>query len=129
MQRIMVVEDREDFRELYCDVLKGQGYEVVEAGNEAEAIELGFEGIDLVSTDIRMPHTENGYRLIQHLLDNHPELPVVVLSDSFGSAPDLTEDEVKEKYVNVKSTSGKASGTREIVLTIKQILSSKEGKS
>lgn len=116
--KVMVVEDKPEFRDLYREILISRGYNVVEAGNDAEAIKLGFEGIDLVSTDIRMPQPEDGYRLIQFLLDNKPQLPVVVLSDSFGSHPDLTEDQVKAKYTNVIATSSKATGVTELITKI-----------
>ena len=60
MPRILVAEDRVDFRLLYCEVLRIQGFEVVEAEN-TQAIELGFEEINLVGASLDYVGTDAGF--------------------------------------------------------------------
>jgi CheY-like chemotaxis protein len=66
MPRILVVDDEPSIRQLLRTVLEGSGYEVMEAGNGAEAYPIaGVASIDLLVTDIVMPDKE-GIELIQH---------------------------------------------------------------
>jgi CheY-like chemotaxis protein len=63
-RRLVIADDDEDFREYLADVLRAQGYEVVEAKNGAELLErLEFDSsgdalgrvFHAVVTDVRMP--------------------------------------------------------------------------
>ena len=53
--RVLVVEDQEDLREVMADTLHEFGYEVLQAGNGKEALEVlhGVEGIGFVTFDER----------------------------------------------------------------------------
>src|SRR2546423_2774090 len=65
---ILVVEDRDDVRQVIVRSLGQEGYRVVEAGDGVQALAL-FDGgrrIDLVITDIAMPNM-GGLQLAQHL--------------------------------------------------------------
>jgi two-component system, cell cycle response regulator DivK len=60
-QRVLVVEDQEDLREIARFALEGAGYEVVEAATGAEGIaKAETERPDLVLMDIQLP-VLNGY--------------------------------------------------------------------
>jgi CheY-like chemotaxis protein len=65
---ILVVEDREDVRQMIVRGLVQEGYRVVEAGDGVQALALldGGLSIDLVITDIAMPNM-GGLQLTQHL--------------------------------------------------------------
>jgi two-component system cell cycle response regulator DivK len=53
---ILIAEDFEDARELYCDYLEFSGYAVVTAANGREAIDLAIALIpDLILMDASMP--------------------------------------------------------------------------
>ena len=90
-ETILVVEDDEPVRELAGRVLRRFGYQVLMAGNAAEA-EVVFtrhaEQIELLLTDIMMPVT-TGIELAGRLKALKPGLPVVFMSgyseDVFGS--------------------------------------------
>lgn len=55
MERILMIEDDEDIREGVRILLEGEGYEVLEAKNGREGLQLLAEGPDLVILDIMMP--------------------------------------------------------------------------
>ncbi len=61
-ERILVVEDDPDVRKIPVAILRGQGYEIVEAGTGDEAIGFLNSGLvfDLLFTDIVLPGGMNG---------------------------------------------------------------------
>ena len=78
--RILVVEDEESLRITLAANLELEGYEVVEASNGKEAIELLDGGkFDLVLSDIRMPKA-TGVDVLLHVKEHHPGLPVVLMT-------------------------------------------------
>jgi len=79
---ILVVEDDEPLREVFCRSLQRAGFEVVTApdGNEALAA-CRKGGIGLVLTDIMMPKL-NGFELIRALKSEVPLTPVIAISAS-----------------------------------------------
>jgi DNA-binding NtrC family response regulator len=59
------------------------GFEVVEAENGKLAIQLSRdESFDVVITDVRMPDMD-GLDLLEQLLTDDPDLPVVLLTGSY----------------------------------------------
>lgn len=57
--RILIVEDEEFLRELYCDALSSQGYQVDTALNGEEGLEkVKKGGYDLILSDIIMPRMD-----------------------------------------------------------------------
>ncbi len=67
MSGILVVDDDRDLRELYIELLKELGYEVVGAPDGLVALELALSlEPDLILTDWRMPHMD-GVELCQQL--------------------------------------------------------------
>ncbi|MFN2475718.1 MAG: ATP-binding protein [Chthoniobacterales bacterium] len=81
-ETVLVVEDEEIVRELVCDVLAEQGYNVMCACDGRDAIfKAGeFDGkIHLLVTDVIMPNM-NGQELAQHLSALRPEMKVLYVS-------------------------------------------------
>src|SRR6185437_16026694 len=79
---ILLVEDEQGLRAMAREVLDGQGYRVLEAGNGAEALALALDhagAIDLVFTDVVMPKM-SGAELIQELAQRWPRIPVIYTS-------------------------------------------------
>ena len=66
--KVLVVDDEADLRLLVRIVLSDAGYEVEEACDGGEALELLEDGddIDLVVLDIRMPHVD-GFAVLERL--------------------------------------------------------------
>jgi chemotaxis protein histidine kinase CheA/ActR/RegA family two-component response regulator len=66
-KRILLVEDSDVIRRSLARMLREAGYEVIEARDGAEALELAErQRFDLVSTDVQMPNVD-GYELTRRL--------------------------------------------------------------
>jgi CheY-like chemotaxis protein len=81
-ETILLVEDEPSVRELILDMLKDEGYTVLEANNSAEALRLSEQFTDpihLLLTDVIMPGW-NGRQLAERLLQQRPHLKVLYLS-------------------------------------------------
>ncbi|HEX7518608.1 MAG TPA: ATP-binding protein [Chthoniobacterales bacterium] len=81
-ETVLVVEDEEIVRELVCDVLTEEGYNVICAADGLEALKVAgnFDGtIHLLVTDVIMPHM-NGHELVGKLSSVRPEMKVLYVS-------------------------------------------------
>jgi PAS domain S-box-containing protein len=79
---VLLVEDEAMVRRLVRQVLTNSGYQLLEAANGAEALELvrGHEGrLDLMVTDVVMPQM-SGPELANQLRATHPGTPVLYMS-------------------------------------------------
>ena len=81
-ERVLVVEDDAAVRELMAGLLRDQGYDVVEAADGPNALEVaGRAGaLDLLVTDMVMPGGMNGAALAARLRGERPGLPVLFVS-------------------------------------------------
>ena len=80
MSRLLVVDDEANIRILYSEELADEGYEVAPPANTAEAIEkLQQTSFDLVVLDIKLKN-ENGIELLQKLVRERHEMPVILCS-------------------------------------------------
>lgn len=95
---ILVVDDELLIRDLLYDFFNSQGWEIKVAESGAKAMQIvDSEQIDLVLTDIRMPEMD-GLTLTKQIKDNHPELPVVVMT-GFPSV-DTAVEALRNKVVD-----------------------------
>ena len=81
-ETILLVEDEPAVRSLARDILRRQGYKILEADCGAAALKLwqtDRDKIDLVLTDIIMPGM-NGHHLVEKLHAEKPSLPVIFTS-------------------------------------------------
>ena len=77
--RILVVDDEKEIRDLIEIYLKNDGYEVIKASCGAEALEIvGKEDIDLLVLDIMMPGID-GMELCR-LIRKNSNIPILMLS-------------------------------------------------
>lgn len=60
-EKIMIVDDHEDIREVVHVLLTNEGYQIIEAKDGKEALELLDDEIDLIILDVMMPEM-NGYQ-------------------------------------------------------------------
>lgn len=77
---ILVVDDELLIRDLLYDFFSAQGWDISVAENGGKALEiLRQRQVDLVLTDIKMPEMD-GLTLASEVRDNHPDIPVVVMT-------------------------------------------------
>ena len=119
-QVILLVDDDEGFRSSVTKALELANYEVIEAENGLDAVNtINSNAVDLVITDILMPHME-GIELAREVKKAKPDLKIVGMSgggrlgielvkksaqmfvDDFILKPFSTEDlyNLVEKYAN-----------------------------
>jgi DNA-binding response OmpR family regulator len=85
MFRVIVAEDDTGIRQLYVKVLRKGGYEVIEATDGQDVLDiLDTMLIDLIISDIMMPRID-GYELITTLRNNGYTIPILMITakDSF----------------------------------------------
>jgi DNA-binding NtrC family response regulator len=79
---VLVVDDETAVRRFAARVLQREGYQVVEATDGMEALEMvrvGGISVEVVVSDIVMPRL-NGVELMQALSESHPALPIILMS-------------------------------------------------
>jgi CheY-like chemotaxis protein len=104
MFKVLVADDNRNFLEIVETMLVKVGYDVVTAGDGAEAIDI-FDGsrFDAIVTDLAMPRA-NGYELAKHIRDKTKDLTPVVICIT-GSGWDIDRscfDIVLEKPISIK---------------------------
>jgi two-component system chemotaxis response regulator CheY len=82
--RVLVVDDEESIRSLLRMMLTQAGYDVEEAEDGGQAVEILNSGdnplmVDVIICDIRMPRI-NGVEAITYFRAQYPSLPVIVLT-------------------------------------------------
>ena len=77
--KILVVEDQEAVRAVAMEFLQDFGYEVLEAENAVQALQVlqDVPDIDLLFTDVVMPGGMNGFDLSQAASQIHPGLKII----------------------------------------------------
>jgi two-component system, OmpR family, response regulator ResD len=88
--KILLVEDDKHLRKLIHDILKKEGYQVIEAGDGSEALKVFFgeKDIELILLDIMLP-LFNGIEVLTQIR-KVSEVPVIMLT-ALGSE----QDEIK----------------------------------
>ena len=86
---ILTIDDEENIRNGLADNFELEGYEVKQAANGADGLELIAQGgIDLVITDLRMDGI-SGSEVVKRVTSEHPGIPIIVLT-GHGSIDDAT---------------------------------------
>lgn len=92
MSRILIVDDEENIRFTLRELLRreGQGYEIHEAVDGADAIEkVQKQNYDLVILDLRMPRVD-GMTALKKMKEQRPDLIVVIIT-AHGTQKDALE--------------------------------------
>ncbi|HET9358711.1 MAG TPA: sigma-54 dependent transcriptional regulator [Vicinamibacterales bacterium] len=84
---ILIVEDKDSLRTMLRHALEGHGHVVLEARDEAEAVQqLGQSRPVVVLTDLKLP-VGDGFGVLRAAKELDPDLPVVVMT-AYGSIQD-----------------------------------------
>lgn len=126
-KKLLIIEDEQDIRELYAEILREEGYEVSEAWNGEVGLREALSGkFDIVLLDIMLPKID-GLHILKEI-KKKPELakiPVVLLTNLGADAvikeafalgaesyvikseytPDQVVNEVKKVFGNENSGS------------------------
>ncbi len=87
---VLIVEDEANMRRVLRALLRSDGYEILEAGDGAEALaRIDEHHVDVVVTDLKMPRM-NGLELLEAARREHPRLPIVLLT-AFGTIGSAVE--------------------------------------
>jgi two-component system cell cycle response regulator DivK len=118
-QRILVVEDQEDNRQILRDLLTKNGFEIVEAENGEQALlAVAKQRPDLILMDIQLPLLD-GYEATRRIKAN-PELrsiPIIVVT-SYA----LSGDEAKAREAGCDAYVTKPYSPRQLLAKIKEYL-------
>jgi len=94
---LLLVEDDRDVRGVTRQILKQSGCQILEAGNALEALRLWpqYRGrVDLLVTDMRLPHGIDGRELARRLKAEDPRLRVLYTS---GRGTETDQDDAAPK--------------------------------
>lgn len=106
-QRILLVDDNDDIREMYQIGLESRGFEVVTAATVNEALRfISTEKFDVLLSDLHMPDAGDGFTVVSAMRHTHPEAVTLVLSgypalQEAMSAILLEADEVLAKPIGI----------------------------
>ena len=80
MLKVLVVEDDQALRKLFCTVLTKHNYQTVEAENGEEALDvLDRESVSLIITDVMMPEMD-GYEFSSLVRDYDKKVPILMIT-------------------------------------------------
>ncbi|MEF1256910.1 GGDEF domain-containing response regulator [Vibrio sp. M260112] len=86
-ERILLVDDEPEIREILADLLEDEGYSVVQAENGEIGLTIFMsQDIDLVITDVRMPN-KSGIELLKDIKQSGKDVDVIILT---GQSDELT---------------------------------------
>lgn len=80
--RVLLVEDETLIRLMAAELLRDEGFEVVEAwdGDAARGLLDSSDSFDVLFTDVQMPGTFDGIDVAVHARRRHPAIPILVVS-------------------------------------------------
>ena len=79
-EKILIVDDSKEIRNILSTFLKEEGFEVYTAENGKKALDLTKEKvIDLIITDIRMPEMD-GSQLTKKMKEERPRIGIIIMT-------------------------------------------------
>jgi two-component system, cell cycle response regulator DivK len=123
-KRILIVEDQEDNRAILRDVLSTAGYELIEATNGQEGVELAQqERPDLILMDIQLPVID-GYEATRRIKGDAAlgAIPIIAVT-SYA----LSGDEAKARSAGCDGYVTKPFSPRQLLAKLREYLPSEEG--
>jgi len=100
-QKVLVIDDDKDVRELLSRLLKDAGYRPIDARDGKEGLERTKDEPALIILDLEMPRMD-GFEFLDNYIKNIPEekrAPVLVFSGK--DLTDVQEDLLKERVVGL----------------------------
>lgn len=115
--KVLFVEDEADLTTIVADTLRGQGYEVITAGNGVDGLQkFRSEGADIVIADVMMPRMD-GFTMAREIRKLSPAVPLLFLTAK------STIDDVEEGFeVGANDYLKKPFELRELIVRMKSLL-------
>jgi signal transduction histidine kinase/CheY-like chemotaxis protein len=111
-ETVLVLDDNTSIRRLVTDILEPLGYDVINAGNGAEAmriVEAAPESIDLIITDMVMPGMK-GDEIVLRARKIRPAIKIILMSGYMDETTPLWEaDGLEPVFMQKPVTAGKLS--------------------
>ena len=122
--KILVVDDESRMRKLVRDFLTRQNYEVLEAADGEEALDIFYKEKDiaLIILDVMMPK-KDGFTLAQEIRQANAEIPIIFLT-----AKTLKEDILEGFKIGADDYITKPFSMEELTFRIEAILRRVRGK-
>ena len=117
-QRILVVEDHEDNRQILRDLLSAAGYEMIEAHDGEQALERVAVRPDLILMDIQLPGID-GYEVTRRIKAD-PALAAIPIIAVTSYA--LTGDDAKARAAGCDDYVAKPFSPRQLLAKIREYL-------
>ena len=115
-QKVLIVDDDENTRDLLTKILTNEGYMSIDAKNGEEALERAKEKPDLIVLDLDMPRMD-GFEFIEISREQDLSIPIVVFS---GKDITAVEEKMLSKYT--EGIVKKESKVESLVKEVNQIL-------
>ena len=122
--KILVVDDEQRMRKLVRDFLVKKNFDVMEAGDGEEAVDIFYENKDiaLIILDVMMPK-KDGFTLAQEIRAANAEIPIIFLT-----AKTLKEDILEGFKIGADDYITKPFSMEELTFRIEAILRRVRGK-
>jgi two-component system cell cycle response regulator DivK len=118
-KRILIIEDQEDNRAIMRDLLTGAGFELIEAVDGEEGVNLAqSERPDLILMDIQLPMID-GYEATRQIraIDDLKSIPIIAVT-SYA----LSGDEVKSREAGCNGYVAKPFSPRQLLAKVREFL-------
>ena len=117
MERIAIIDDEPDIRDICRTYFEFEGYEVLTSSNGQEALDLLEQDVDLFILDIMMPE-KDGYAVIKEMKARQLDIPYIYLT-----AKTTESDTIYGLMLGADDYVKKPFSPRELVIRAKNILS------
>lgn len=88
---VLVVEDYQDAREMYCEYLRFSGFDVIEASNGLEAIERATADLpDIILMDLALPRMD-GWEATRRLKADARTSPIPIVALTGHALPGFSD--------------------------------------
>jgi two-component system, NtrC family, response regulator AtoC len=78
--RVLIADDEPNLRKVLATILVREGYEVLQAADGQEALDLVDQGgVDAIITDLKMPKVD-GMAVLRRVVADAPDVPVIIIT-------------------------------------------------